>query len=192
MECFKGRARQLIFCPVLVVAIGSVAIDGRASGQDETDQESLGPPNVYTELKDAIPVSAGRVRNQQFIVDRFTFDLEDGELYVVDRKELQATVAVYLGKGHVRAFPPDGVELHQIRKLIDEDFLDEEFSRFVFWLTGDLSERVLTLADGQQGQEFKNAADLLKERREQLLENQLINPDARVVADLWHATVAPS
>ena len=192
MECFKGRARQLIFCPVLVVAIGSVAIDGRASGQDETDQESLGPPNVYTELKDAIPVSAGRVRNQQFIVDRFTFDLEDGELYVVDRKELQATVAVYLGKGHVRAFPPDGVELHQIRKLIDEDFLDEDFSRFVFWLTGDLSERVLTLAAGQQGQEFKNAVDLLKERREQLVENQLINPDARVVADLWHATVAPS
>ncbi len=193
MTCFQGRVRQLILLPVLVFTVGSVSVDGRASGQDGNSQESLGPPAVYEELRDAMPVSAGHIRNKQFIVDRFTFDLKDGELYVLPTFELHATtIAVYLGKGRVRAFPPDGVELQQLRKLIDEDFLDEEFDRFVFWLTGDLSEQFLTLADGQQGQESKNAANLLKERRERLVEDQLINPDARVVADLWHANITPS
>ena len=100
-------------------------------------------------------------------------------------------IAIYLGRGTVRAWPPDGIEHQQMRKLLDEDFLEEEFERLVFWTTGDVGARLAALASGPPGRRAGRAADLLEDRREELLERQLANPDSRVLMALWRAEADP-
>ena len=159
------------------------------------DEPGLGPPPLYEELRGAEPEPAGHVRGGRLRIDRFEFELERGDLYLVPPLGGRAPVAVYLGRGTVRAWPPDGVEHQQLRKLIDEDFLEEEFERFVFWFTGDLDERLRALVTdppsaggGRRARrQRERAADLLADRREALLEDRLRNPDARVALDLWRA-----
>lgn len=159
------------------------------------DEPGLGPPPLYEELRGADPEPAGHVRDGRLRIDRFEFELQRGDLYLVPPLGGRAPVAVYLGRGTVRAWPPDGVEHQQLRKLIDEDFLEEEFERFVFWFTGDLDERLRALVTdppsaggGRRARrQRERAADLLADRREALLEDRLRNPDARVALDLWRA-----
>ena len=93
-------------------------------------------------------------------------------------------VAVYLGDGLVRCYPPDGVEHQQLEKLIDEDYLEEEFDRFVFWFTDDTADRLRDLAGDTEGREARKANDLLENRREELLEGPAQNPDSRLLVDL--------
>lgn len=167
---------------------------GAAAFADD-DEPGLGPPPLYEELRGAEPEPVGHVRNGRLRIDRFEFELRRGDLYLVPSLGGRAPVAVYLGRGTVRAWPPDGVEHQQLRKLIDEDFLEEEFERFVFWFTGDLDERLRALVTdppsaggGRRARrQRERAADLLADRREALLEDRLRNPDARVALDLWRA-----
>ena len=179
-----------LFILVTALAAGTIAAEYILNASDE-DDDGLGPPVIYEELRNALPEPAGRIRNARFRVDRFNFELDDGELYIVSPPQFHALIVIYLGHGTVRAFPPDGVELQQLRKLTDEDSLHEKFDRFVFWLSGDLGERLRTMADGNLGQESKKAAKLLNERRTRLLEDQLANPDSRVLADLWRTAIEP-
>ena len=159
------------------------------------DEPGLGPPPLYDELRAAEPEPAGHIRGGRLWIDRFEFELQDGDLYLVPPVGGHSPVAVYLGRGTVRAWPPDGVEHQQLRKLIDQDFLEEEFERFVFWFSGDLDERLRALvtepppARGgrRERRQRERAADLLEDRREALLEDRLRNPDARVALDLWQA-----
>jgi len=159
----------------------------------DDDEPGLGPPPLYDELREAELEPAGHVRGGRLWIDRFELELERGDLYLTQPVGGNSRVAVFLGRGTVRAWPPDGVEHQQLRKLIDEDFLEEEFERFVFWFTGDLDARLRALVTDppQAGggrrarRQRERAADLLEDRREALLEDRLRNPDARVALDLW-------
>ena len=175
------------------LAAASVLAAGGARAAD--DEPGLGPPPLYDEQREAEPEPAGHVRGGRLRIDRFEFALERGDLYLTPPVGGRSRVAVFLGRGTVRAWPPDGVEHQQLRKLIDEDFLDEEFERFVFWFTGDLDDRLRALVtdppsaggDRRARRQRERAADLLEDRRETLLEDRLRNPDARVAFDLWPA-----
>ena len=166
---------------------------GVASADD--DEPGLGPPALYDELREAEPEPAGHIRGGRLWIDRFELDLERGDLFLTPPDGGRSRVAVFLGRGTVRAWPPDGVEHQQLRKLIDEDFLEEEFERFVFWFSGDLGERLRALVTdppaaggGRRARRQRDrAADLLEDRREALLEDRLRNPDARIALDLWRA-----
>ena len=173
----------------LVALLLSAAPGVRAAGVQD-DDEALGPPPLYDELREARPEAVGRIRDGRLRIDRFSFELTDGDLYVV-RLGGRIPIAVYLGRGTMRAWPPNGVEHQQLRKLIDEDYLDEEFERLVFWTTGDVGERLVALATGPPGRRARRAADLLEDRREELLERQLANPDSRVLMALWRAAADP-
>ena len=161
------------------------------------DEPGLGPPPLYDELREAEPEPAGHIRGGRLWIDRFEFELERGDLYLVPPIGGRSPVAVFLGRGTLRAWPPDGVEHQQLRKLIDEDHIEEEFERFVFWFTGDLDERLRALVTnppapgGRSGRAARRqhgrAVDLLDDRREALLEDRLRNPDARVALDRWRA-----
>ena len=174
----------------LLVVLAAVARVASHPLLNNDDEDGLGAPSLYGELRDTEPQPAGYIRDGVVIIDRFTFELEAGHLYLTPPVAGGPSIAVYLGRGRVRAIPPDGVELQQLRKLIDEDYLDERFNRFVFWTTGDLSGRLRALADDTLGQETVKAAELVAERRKALLEDQLANPDSRILADLWRETVA--
>ena len=180
---------RAVLTPLAALTAVAVVV-GHVSPDD--DEDGLGAPTLYDELLDAEPQPAGHIRAGVLELDRFTFELADGDLYLTPPVAGRSPIAVYLGRGRVRAFPPDGVELQQLRKLIDADYLDEEFDRFVFWTTGDVSDRLRALADATPGRAANKAADLIEDRREALLEDQLANPDSRVLADLWPETVGSS
>jgi len=154
--------------------------------QDGDATAPPGPPPLYATLQEAPLEPAGHVRDAELRVDRFTFELTDGDLYLLP-VDGRLVGAVYLGDGRLHAYPPDGPELHQLERLSDEDAIDDRFERFVFWFSGDLGDRLRALADGAPGRDVDRAADLLDDRRDALREDQLLNPDGRVLMDLWRA-----
>lgn len=167
-------------------------LTGAAVSADE-DEPGLGPPPLYDDLRDAPLEPAGHVQGGRLRIDRFEIEIERGDLYLTAPVGGRARTAVFLGRGTLRVWPPDGVEQQQLRKLVDDDFLEEEFERFVFWFTGDLDDRLREVvtqppADGRDRRarrQRERAADLLEDRRETLLEDRLRNPDARIALDLW-------
>jgi hypothetical protein len=140
---------------------------------------------LYTALVEGELEPAGRIQNQRVTVDRFEFELTNGDLYLLAPIEGTPAIAVFLGDGVIRSYPPDGVEHQQLERFLDDDdFLEEPFDRFLFWFTDGTGLRLRELADDSLGRNADDAQDLLDDRREDLLEHQLRNPDARVLADL--------
>ena len=144
---------------VILAVILAVAAAAPIAAQED-DTGGLGPPALYEELREAAPEPAGRIApGARLQVDRFEFSFDGGDLYVVPPIGGRNTIAVYLGRGTLRAHPPDGVELQQFQKLIDADTIDEPFDRFVVWFTGDLGARLRALAD--PGAPGRHLAELL-------------------------------
>ena len=182
--------RKLLAAVAAFLAAGATAphaSQGTAGGENH----GLGPPALYRELRNARPEPAGRMSGGSLWVDRFEFEFAEGDLYLIPPVAGQTPIAVYLGRGTVRAWPPDGVEHQQLRKLTDDDALDEEFEQAVFWFAGDLGDRLRALAGGPPGREANKAADLLADRREAQLEGPLLNPDSRVLMELWNLAAEP-
>ena len=173
----------------LVIVGATTTPFGRvAVGDDEP--EGLGPPASYEALREATFEPAGRIRDGRLRVDRFEFELTDGDLYLLAPVEGRVTGAVYFGEGLVRGYPPDGVEHHQVERFLDEDYIEEDFDRMVLRFTDDTADRLRELADGSPGRDAKKATDLLEDRREELLEKRLENLDSRVLVDLLSPPLA--
>lgn len=169
---FRGAAAAVLLALPLAAAPGA---------QEAAD----GPrqPAAYEALRNARLEPAGRIDGGTLRIDRFTFELGGGDLYVLPDGGAAGDIAVYLGDGVVRCYPPDGVEHQQVEKFLDDDLLEEPFDRFVFWLAGDSGARLRALADGAAGRQAGRANDLLAERRKALLEHQFENPDSRLLLD---------
>ncbi len=173
-------------------ALAALAVLPLAAGQDGRDGDEPEPPAAYQALVDAGLEPAGRIEGGKLHIDRFEFELTGGDLYALPDGGASGDVAVYLGDGVVRAWPPDGVEHQQVEKFLDEDLLEERFDRFVFWLAGDAGRRLRALAGGAPGERAGRANDLLDDRREALLEHQFYNPDSRLLLEmLAPAAAAP-
>ena len=155
-----------------------------AASQDEDEERTgLGPPPLYDLIREGELEPAGHIRDGRLTIDRVEFELTDGDLYLL-RVDDRPVIAVYLGDGFIRCYPPDGVEHQQLEKFLDDDdFLEEEFDRFVFWFSDDTGDRLASLADATTGRDLDDAGDLIENRRERLLEKQLWNPDGRLVIE---------
>ena len=163
----------------------ATAPTGPAVQDDGADDDAgLGPPPLYTELREARVAHAGQIRDGQLRLDRFELDLTDGQLYLAPAIGGVVSTAVFLGEGLVRAYPPDAVEYHQLEKLSDEHQLEEAFDRLVLRFTDDTADRLTALATPGPERDTGKANDLLDERREDRLEQLLDNPDSRVLEDL--------
>ena len=168
----------------LLVGLIVVAVPMASAGRDD-EPPGLGPPPLYDALITGELEPSGRIQHGHLTVDRFEFELTDGELYLLRPLEGQVAVAVFLGDGVVRSYPPDGVEHQQLEKFLDDDdFLEASFERFVFWLSDDTGITLRSLADDSVGRHADDARDVLDDRREDLLEDQLANPDNRLFGDL--------
>ena len=183
--------------PALVglgLALATVSLAAAPQEHDDPDK-ALGPPALYETLRDSRVEHTGHIRNGTMHVDRLTFELTDGDLYLLPHLEEQLTIAVFLGDGAIRVHPPDGVEHQQLEKFIDDDdFIDEEFDRFVFWFASDdIGEQLQALTaprdDGsERGRDDADKAnDLLGDRRTRLMSDQLVNPDSRLLVALMDA-----
>ena len=147
-------------------------------------QESSNPP-LYEQLLSSDLIPIGQIKNGRITIDRFDFELTDGELYTISPVEDQIAIVVFLGEGVVRSYPPDGVEHQQLEKFLDdEDMLEETFERFVFWFSDDTGIQLREQVENITAENLDRAKDLLQDRRKNLLERQLINPDSRLLVDL--------
>ena len=167
----------------LVVGLTIVTVPVASAIRD--DDASLGAPPLYAALTEGELEPAGHIRDGRLSVDRFEFELSDGELYLLSPIEGRPVIAVFLGDGVVRSYPPDGVEHQQLEKFLDnDDLLEASFDRLVFWCGDDTGIRLHGQSDGVPGSHADDARKLLADRRDDLLEDQLINPDGRLFADL--------
>ena len=174
---------RLTFLIALLLCVLGLTLPVVTQDDDEEDP-GLGPPALYDELREGELEATGHISDGRLAVDRVEFELTDGDLYV-QRIDDRPVVAVFLGEGLIRCYPPDGVEHQQLEKFLDDDdFLEEEFDRFVFWFSDDTGAQLEALADTTSGRELDDAVDLLGDRRADLLEEQLVNPDARLAMDL--------
>ena len=174
--------RRLLACLVVGLPIVTAPV---ASEILDDDSPGLGPPPLYEALVEGELEPAGHIHGGHLSIDRFEFELTDGDLYLLNPVEGHSAIAVFLGDGVVRSHPPDGVEHQQLEKFLDDDdFLEESFDRFVFWCGGDTGVRLRAQADGVAGRDADDAQELLEDRRQDLLEDQLTNPDSRLLTDL--------
>jgi len=179
--------RLTTFFAIAFLTIPGATQDGDNNQDDNNEEHGLGPPALYEALLEAQLEPAGHIANGRLTVDRLEFELTDGDLYLLSLEE-RPVIAVFLGDGLIRCYPPDGVEHQQLEKFIDDDdVLEEDFDRFIFWFSDDTGERLQALADHTFGTEVEDAADLLEDRREHLLEDQLVNPEGRLVVDLLNS-----
>ena len=155
-----------------------------STGQEDGDDEGLGPPPIYETLREAKLTHAGHIRDGRLGLDRFEIELRDGHLYLTSAIGGVVSTAVFLGDGLVRAFPPDAVEHHQLEKLSEEHHLDVEFDRLLLRFTDDTADRLQALTTPAPERDTNKANDLLERRRKNRLERQLDNPDSRVLEDL--------
>ena len=188
---FLTASVALLAAAVALLAAAGAAAVHAAQGTTDGENHGLGPPALYGELRNARPEPAGRISGGSLWVDRFEFTFTGGDLYMIGPVAGRSPIAVYLGRGTLRAWPPDGVEHQQLRKLTDDDALDEEFEQAVFWFTGDFGARLRALAGGPPGREANKAANRLEDRREAQFEGPLLNPDSRVLMDLWDLAAEP-
>ena len=131
---------------------------------------------------------AGRIDAGALRIDRFTFELSGGDLYVLPHGGAAGDIAVYLGDGVVRCYPPDGVEHQQVEKFLDEDLLEERFDRFVFWLTWRQRLPATRPRERPTGPPRRDGPmTFWTDRREALLEHQFHNPDSRLLLHLLAA-----
>jgi hypothetical protein len=179
-----GRGARLA---VSAAVAGAVWLSLSARFQAQATQaadEPLGAPPLYDELREATLEPAGHIRDGRLRVDRFTFELTDGALYLLEPVGGRVTGAVFLGRGLIRAYPPDAVEHQQIKKLLDADFLEERFERLVLRFTDDTADRLRALAAPSAGGDTGKANDVFADRRDLLFKDQMWNPDSRVFAGL--------
>ena len=186
LRCQRGLIRPGVGAAVLVLSSLPFSI-----GVANDDTEGEGSPPVYQTLTETPLEPAGHIEDGHLRIDRFEFELTSGDLYLLPPIENQRSVAVYLGDGVVRCYPPDGVEHHQVERFLDEDFLEERFDRFVFWFADDTGDRLRALGSGESGDHAGRADDLLSDRRKALLEHQRENPDSRLLVDLLSPPTQP-
>ena len=168
---------------VLLVWLWSTAV---AEAQRQDAGEALGPPPLYQALREASVSHVGQIRDKRLRLDRFDLELTQGDLYLAPELGGVVSTAVFLGNGVLHAFPPDAVEHHQLKKLTDENHLEESFDRFVLRSSDNSASRLLELTSPaeQDRRGIERANRLLRDRRKQQLEQQRNNPDSRVLDDL--------
>ena len=185
MQPARGAVARVVGSVLLAALwLGSPSTPATALVQDDDENEALGPPPLYEELRDADVTYVGDIRDGRLRLDRFELELLDGHLYLAPAIGGVVSTAVFLGDGIVRAYPPDAGEHHQLKKLSDEHHLEEEFDRFLVRSAGDIAERLRALAVPAQERDTGKANDLAKDQRRDRHEQRLSNPDSRVVEDL--------
>ena len=184
MPTMHGAAGSLLSGAALLALWAGAAI---GAPQGESDDEGPGPPPLYEELREAEVSHAGEIRDGRLRVDRFELHLEEGRLYLAPEIGGAVPVAVFVGDGRLRGYPPDAVEHHQLERFSDEHRVEEAFDRLVLWSSDDEAERLRALAAParERQRDTERANRLLRDRRKRLLEQQRINPESRILHDWW-------
>ena len=157
---------------------------------------------VYRQLRTLGLGDTFRFDNFTMPADVGTFQFQSGTLTFLSPVEGVVTGAIFLGEGHFHLKPTTSLDVHELKRRIGAEELDEEFSEVVFRFTGQMRLNFLAgLKDRTETpQEAANALkrwrDKVRERREipftfsqQILEGESMdNVDADILAAIYNGS----
>ena len=148
--------------------------------------EAEPPPSwpLYDQLTRAELEPAGRLRGFALQADRATMRFDDAALYLLAPVHGVRTGALILGRGRFELSPPDRVEAQQLDKYLDARTVDLAVREVLLRFTDDTAERLAAAAGPGGRADPGRALKTWRDRHERLLEERLLDLDARVAADL--------
>ncbi|MGD8331204.1 MAG: M1 family aminopeptidase [Acidobacteriota bacterium] len=195
-------ASWVIVCAVVVgaPAWGMPRPSTAPAGQDAAPTAGDPAAEVYAELLALAPDgSATRVENVRLSRGPATFELHEGTWVPFAAVAGKVTGGVFLGSGTLVYSPPSGTEEDQLEKFTDERSLQEDFDRLYLRFT-DATAAALAPHEAQvtdatptdtrvvvQAADrslLERAADLHEEITRRFLEQERVDLESRVLADL--------
>ncbi len=174
---------------LLVLALLPAEAAGQTAPQVETGQTpaTLDAATLYAALRDVGFDGARSLTIEDLSLTRgpAVFYFERGVWIPLHAVGGQITGAVFIGDGSFRFNPPPGVEQDQLVKFAGSATLDEAFTALYLRFSDATAQQVASgaLAEGQRG-DVRRARKMHDKRREELLDKQKLNLEARILTDL--------
>ena len=146
-----------------------------AAGAEEPD------PRTLCEQLRAFRLQAEVVPVQNFTLQRDRLQMTfTGQFYVAEPVAGRVTGAVFLGQGRLRAEPWSPFERANLKRLLNADVVDTDFSSAVLRFTDDTHERLMAHAAAAAGPGSTRAQELARELEQRLLKETGLNVSARL------------
>lgn len=171
----------------------NISVPGRASGYANSDP-------VYRELRTVELGESFRYDDVTLIVDVATFHFDKGTLTFLKPVQGNVTGAVFVGDGHFSLKPATPLDERELKRRINSDTAEEDFTEVVFRFTSDtrlsfmpgLKEKTTTPSETETA--FEHWRDKVRQRREfptsfseNLLQGEnMDNVDADVLAAIYN------
>ena len=173
---------------VTAVLLAIALLPGGASAQTPAqDPGTIGSEAIYTALRSVGFDGSRSLTLENMSLERgpAVFHLDSGVWIPLRTVGERVTGAVFLGDGRFDFNPPPGVEQDQLVKFAGSPTLTERFTALYLRFTDDTARQVASRAvPAGAGANVGRARDLHEDRREELLEKQNLNLDARLLMDL--------
>ncbi len=120
--------------------------------------------------------------------DAGIFTLRSGELYFARPVEGRVMAAVFIGEGELSLVPPTPIEKHSLSIFINQEALNEEFSRLVIRFTDATFDDIKTSTNvqmGNGGPQAAKARELYRDNQQLLRKELHANVDLRTLTDLY-------
>ena len=170
----------------------NISVAGKAGQYANTDR-------VYRQLRTIAFGDSFRFDNFTLPVDVGTFRFEKGTLTFLAPVEGAVTGAVFVGEGHFTLKPATPLDVRELKRRIDSETAEEDFTEVVFRFTGNVRMSFLQgLKDkaetpGEAGTAFKRWREKVRQRQEfptsfsetMLQGESMDNVDADVLAAIY-------
>lgn len=171
---------------LLAVLLAIFLLPSEAAAQVASDPDAA---TLYADLREVSFDAARAVTIADVSLQRgpAVFYFERGVWIPLQAVTGRVTGAVFLGDGEILLEPPPGVEQDQLFKFSGERTLAAELTALYLRFTDDTAPQIagMAIAEGQAA-DIDRARDLHQELREELLEDQGMNLEARILTDLAH------
>jgi hypothetical protein len=160
---------------------------------------------VYRQLRAIELGDTFRIDNFTLISDVASFHFEKGTMTFLRPVEGVVTGAIFIGDGHLTLKPVTELDLRELKRRIDAESVEEEFTEVVFRFTGELRLSILPGLKDRTGTPevvqnvLKHWREKVRQRRESptglseyLLEGESMdNVDADVLAAIYNRSHPP-
>ena len=141
---------------------------------------------IYQNLQ-ALPFDRTKiaaVENLAFQKDRAKFIFKKGTIYFSQPIAGKITGAVFLGEGSFELIPPNAIERQQVKRFVEKDSLNEQFSAAYLRFTDDTAEVLASQLVFHRGEIPKSVPRLHEKMDKLLLEDRGFNLSSRILGDL--------
>ena len=166
-----------------------VGLCGQALPADLADRDAAELLSIYQQLRSVAldPNRIAIVEKVELRKDVATFQLDSGELYLLQPMGGEVVGAVFLGKGVLHLKPSTAQEQRQLARFNGgKSELDEPFERAVLWFSDDTFAELDKVLKPRPGPVPAAAQEQLYSFRKKMREKLLNNVEAQLLETLTH------